>query len=137
MPRIALALLAFSASLVSQDVAALEATLTGWKAKRPEPRAGTRISETKPVEEEYSDYFMRYQETKTHVSKRLEELVLHDNSASSVYPGALLWTQPLLAGELVPLRELKGRPPVKVSFIGAEGASPFEHDGTHATFRQA
>jgi hypothetical protein len=135
LSHFALALFAVSACRVNPDIAAFKETLDGWKAKRPQPTAGTSVS--KIVDEQHSDHVMRYQETATSVTKRLEDLVLHDNSASSVYPGALLWTQPLLAGEIVPLRDLKGRPPVNVSFIGAKGPDPFAHNGTHPSFSQA
>jgi len=137
-----------SAKLVAQKKelpsadASYEDLLGYWMAQRPsgtEAMIDAEVRETGNTKEsKVGNEYIIFKEKVFKSAKPIRELVMQDNSVGFVYPGSLLWTRPIIDGQLIPLPAFPNRIPVKVSITGiTEGSnSPtFTHDGSFFDFQ--
>lgn len=82
-------------------------------------------------------FWQEYQDVKYQTAQKLTEQVLQDNTAGIVYPGSLLWANPLLHDSRLDPVAVSQHSPVTVTLSSAvsEAASmSFVHDGTFSDF---
>jgi hypothetical protein len=116
--------------------------LSYWKAQRPsgtEVITDAEVRETgNTTESKAGNEYIIFKEKLFKSAKPIRELVMQDHSVGFVYPGSLLWTKPIIDGQLIPLPSFPNRVPVKVSVTGiTEGSdlNTFIHDGSFFDFQ--
>jgi len=115
-----------------------------WRKRRPsggqaEFDKRQKSSDERPREVLKDGWFYQVEKRHYRSARNLKKMVFHDNGTGLIYPGAPLWTQPLLRGSLMPVLT-PARPEIKVTMEDArleDGVSPaFQYDGTNFDFRK-
>jgi len=86
------------------------------------------------------DRLTEYTEVIQQRTTALDNLVMTDNTIGKVYPGSLLWADPIRDGRLSQVEQIPGRPPVTTSFTLVRDVEPrpmaltFDHNGSFSSF---
>lgn len=113
-----------------------------WKKKRH--ISGKQIIDAPKIDEDPTvvevkdgEKIIKYEERIYESAKTIRELVFQDNSIGFVYPGSLIWTQPLLEGRIEPFFNVPTSSPILVSLTGVsldEGTPNFTYEGGYYDF---
>lgn len=105
------------------------------KKRRSAGEVGVERLNERTVTEEDHTSIREFKEFTSRRTQRLDSLVMMDNTIGKIYPGALLWVDPVVDGRLHEVERIDDRPAVRATVSGPIlTTSDCRHKGTFSDF---